>query len=498
MHEVNHTGRTIAKNAGVLMVSQVITWGLTLLLTIFLPRYLGATAVGKFHLANSLWAIIAIIAAFGMNLLLTKEIAREPERTSELVGTSILLRLFIFALGFVGLAIYARLVGYPEETVQVIYVIGIANIFMQFSSTYESALKGLERMEFISIANILTKVLITAGSIAVLLLGYGVVTVAAIGIGAAIINLFIQAYFLRRLQPLHFIVHRHLFPWMLKTSFPYLLVYFFLVAYQQVDIVIISLLVSEKGVGWYGAADQLFGTLLFIPTVFITAVYPALSRSFASASGSMKTLMQKSFYLLLLACMPIGLGFLVVSNQLVVLLFGSDFINSGPILAVMGVVMILTSQNMLLGQFMISMDRQHIMVWVMAGATLLTIPLDIILVPWCQANFGNGPLGGAFSYLITEIVMMAVILKFMPKEILRGKHLEVSLRSLVAGLVMVAAIWWSRQLFIAIPILLGAAVYLVMIILLHAVPKEDVTFLKTMVRELSGKVKRRSLHSTNG
>ena len=72
-------GRTIAKNASVMMISQLVTWGLTIVLTIFLPRYLGAAALGQFHLANSLWAILAIAVTFGMEILLTKEIARDKK-----------------------------------------------------------------------------------------------------------------------------------------------------------------------------------------------------------------------------------------------------------------------------------------------------------------------------------------------------------------------------------------------------------------------------------
>jgi O-antigen/teichoic acid export membrane protein len=491
MIQTQETGRTIAKNASVLMISQVITWGLTMLLTIFLPRYLGVSAVGKFHLANSLWAIAAILASFGMDLLVTKEIARDTDRTSELVGTSIFLRLILFALGFLGIGVYARMAGYAAETVHVIYIVGIANLFVQITSALESALKGLERMEFISLANIITKILITGGTILVLLLGYGVLIVALVGVVAAVANVLIQGFYLRRLQSLRFGFHRELVSWMLKTSFPYLMVYLFLVIYQQVDIVIMSLLVDEKNVGWYGAADQLFGTLLFIPTVFITAIYPALSRSFTSDESSLHTLMQKGFYLLLLACMPIGLGLLVISDQLVVLLYGDDFANSGPILAIFGLVLILTSQNILLGQFMISIDRQKTMVWIMAGSALLTVPLDLTLVPWSQKRFGIGAVGGALSFLITEMIMMAVILALMPRYMLRGQHLQVSMRSLVAGLAMVVAIWWARHIFIAVPILLGVLVYTVMILILKAIPKDDQEMLKRLIQDGLGRFRKK-------
>lgn len=489
---MNGTGRTIAKNASVLMVSQLATWGLTILLTIFLPRYLGAAAIGKFHLANSLWAIVAIFASFGMDTLLTKEIARVPGRTGELFGTSVVLRALLYLAGAAFLALYTRVAGYPTDTAWVILVVGVANLIMQFATACEASLRGLERMEYISLANIAAKVVLTSVSVALLLLGYGVVVIAAVGIGAALLNAAIQLRHLRRLQALQFRFDWGTARWMLRASSPYLLVYVFLVLYMQVDIVIISLLVNEETVGWYGAADQLFGTMLFIPTVFITAVFPALSRMYADASDSLTLLMRKSFDLLLLLSVPIGLGLLLVADSLVVLLFGNEFASSGPVLAVMGIVLILTYQNMLLGQFLISTDRQSRWTWVMAVATLVSIPLDLVLVPWCTRAFGNGAIGGALAFVITESGMLLVGLRFLPQGALGRRNAWLALRVVLAGLVMVGATWWARELFIAVPVMVGALVYVASILVLQVVPAEDWALLRSLGQSVLARVWRRS------
>jgi O-antigen/teichoic acid export membrane protein len=69
---MNNSVKTITKNASVLMLSQLITWGMALVLMIFLPRYLGAVGVGKFQLATSLWAIVSIVVSFGMDTYMTQ------------------------------------------------------------------------------------------------------------------------------------------------------------------------------------------------------------------------------------------------------------------------------------------------------------------------------------------------------------------------------------------------------------------------------------------
>ena len=480
----------IAKNASVLMASQLVTWAFSLLLTVFLPRYLGARAVGQFHLAGSLWAIIGIAATFGMDILLTKEIARAPAKTVALLGTGAILRAFLYLLGTVGLIVYVRLAGYPLETLQVIAVVGITAFVNQLISLYSAALSGLERMEYISLGGIVSKAILTIVSIAVLLLGQGVIIVAAVATVATLVNLLIVLFYLRRLHPVRLHFDAQLARWMVKSSFPYFTVTMFLVLYMQVDIVIISLLVDETSVGWYGAADQLFGTLLFIPTIFMTAVFPALSRLHGSGSTSSGRLMRKSFELLLLAGIPIGLGLVIVADQLVVLLFGIEFANSGPILAVMGVVLILTYQNILLGRFYISIDRQRDWTWIMVAATVATVPLDLILIPWCQAMFGNGAIGGALAFVVTEAGMLVVGLRFLPGGIFGRSSAWFSLRALIAGTTMMVAIWWARDHFIAIPIILGAVIYSLSVFLLQLVPPEDWLLIKDTGRSLFLRLRR--------
>ena len=294
---------------------------------------------------------------------------------------------------------------------------------------------------------------------------------------------------------------------LLRAGAPYFLISVFLVAYMQVDIVIISRLVSEQAIGWYGAADQLFGTLLFIPTVFMTAVFPVFSRMFTGSRElgpgaaqnlkALNSLLSKSFETLLLLSVPIGLGILAIADPLVLLIFGETFAPSGLILAIFGIVLILTYQNMLLGQFLISIDRQNAWTVVMAVATLATIPLDLVLIPWAARTLGNGAAGGALAFVATESAMMIVGFVLLPSGALNRGMAGRAARTLLAGLVMVALVWPLRQLFIAIPIAVGAASYVALVLLLRLVPAEDLRLLRELAQGLLARVQRRAVEPAN-
>src|SRR3954451_1897968 len=105
---MSRDGTRVVKNASILMATQLITWALSLLLVVFLPRYLGAAAIGQFAIAGSIWAIMGMLIGFGMDTLLMKQIARNPERTPQLVGTALILRVVLFLASCGVVAIYAR------------------------------------------------------------------------------------------------------------------------------------------------------------------------------------------------------------------------------------------------------------------------------------------------------------------------------------------------------------------------------------------------------
>ena len=480
------------KNASILMTSQLVTWALALLLTIFMPRYLGATAVGEFVIASSIWAIMGMLIGAGIDTLLTKQIAREPDRTPQLVGTALMLRVVFFIVSCGVVALYVHVMAFPSTTVSIIWIIGGSVLLSQIALTCQSALQGLEAMQYTSLANVVSKVINTVVGLSVILLNYGIYAVGFTQVAAALVNAILLLIFLRRYYTPQF--QRQAAPvWtMIRSGVPYLMSGLGLILYGQVDVLIIASLVNTQEIGWYGAASQLFSTLLFIPVVFTTAVFPVLARTYAATPDALPQVLRKTFDMLLLVSIPIGLGILIVAPQIVVILFGPAFRPSGPILALMGIVLIFTYQNVLIGQFLISTDRQNSWTIVMVVAAIITVPLDLVLVPWCQREFGNGAIAGALSFIVTEFAMVVVGIWLLPKGSLGWSNVRSGVQIIFAGVAMVGAAWWLRDMFIVIPICVGAITYISIIALLRVVPREDVATFTQVAQAITRKLRRRS------
>jgi O-antigen/teichoic acid export membrane protein len=191
-----------------------------------------------------------------------------------------------------------------------------------------------------------------------------------------------------------------------------------------------------------------------------------------------------------LLSVPIGLGLLVISKPLIHLLYGADFAPSGHILGLLGIVLIFTYLNTFLSQLLISADRTGRWNVVMLCAVLLTIPLDLVLVPWTQATFQNGALGGVTAFLFTEAIMVCGAVLLLPKGTLQWSNVRTAALSLVAGLLMLAASWWWRESMMILSVVVGAAVYVGAVLLLRVVPRQDLLMLRDGFAQVLGRLRR--------
>jgi O-antigen/teichoic acid export membrane protein len=482
----------LAKNATALMTSQLATWLLTFALTIFLPRYLGVHAVGRLNLATSLWAIGGIGISFGLDTFLFKEVARQPTRASELVGRIFVLRALLFSVVFAAMAVYAHLAHYPSETIRVIYVIGVSTLLTQLISVVQAVLQGLERMHLMSLGNIVGKAIVTCVSIPLAFLGQPVSVIATTYVLAAGVGLWLQLRHVNRLHPIRLVFELRGSVDLLRSGFPYLLSGAFLVLYVQIDVVIISWFVDERNVGWYGTASQLFGTLLFVPTVYVSALTPSLYRSGTTSPDELARLMRRGFDFLVLLGIPIGFGAAAVADPFIALLYGPQFVGSAPVLALFGIALIFMYQNMLIAQFLVSTDRQYAMTALVATATLCTIPIDLVLIPWCSTHFQNGAIGGALSLIVTEFGIMFAGIRMLPRGTLGRANVLTASKALASGLLMVGAIWWSRPYFLGIPIVIGMVVYPASLLALRTLSAEDLAELRAATASVRRRVRRLS------
>ena len=311
---------------------------------------------------------------------------------------------------------FVLVAGYSREVIVLAAIAGVGVIVASFGEVAGSVLAGLERFDAIARTDVTTKLVGAVLMIAAALATRDIRLIAVCGVLSLALGTGTLYRAVRRLERIDLRFDSAAMRSVVRRGAPYFVIGVTLVAYNQIDVVVMSLLVSDEQIGWYASADVLFSTLPVHPDHRhdLVAARASHARHEADPDAATETVGQ-GFRTLLLLAVPIGLGTFVVAGPASGCLFGERFAGTGPVLAVMGIVLIFTFQTILLGQHAIATGRQRLWNIVLAIAIPMTIVLDLIFVPWAEDRFENGAIGGAMSYVATEAMMMFVgIWKLVP------------------------------------------------------------------------------------
>lgn len=488
---MSNSAETVTKNAGFLLISQLLSWGISLGLAIIVPRYYGAEGAGQLHIAMSLWSLVGIVVGFGTDLIITREVARDKSRIGAFIGTGIGIQFVFHALGFLALFLYTQIVDYSPVTVYAIYLFGIAYWIMTITDAIDSAVYGLEKIGYLSTVSIVLYLFEAAIILTFVFTGQPLLSVAIASILSAILDLIIMWWLLQRIHPTRVTFDFPLAKWLLRESYPIMLNRAARDIYVQLDVIIISWFVSETVVGWYSVADRLYGTMMFIPSVIGSAIFPTVSRLYADHPESISKITRRSFDLIMVLIIPIGFGMFVIATPFVTLIYGSDFTNAGPVLQILGFVVVFTALNTLLGQQLIAMGKQMALTRLSFVAVLVTIPVDLLLIPWTQETFGNGALGGALAYVITEAMIIGGSIRLLPKGTLSWPTLSLAARAILAGVAMIAVAWTVKDMFLLFPILAGILTYVPLMFVFRLVSDQDQQLILSLANKVWGRFRSR-------
>ncbi|MEM1335605.1 MAG: flippase, partial [Actinomycetota bacterium] len=469
---------SIGRNVVHLLSSQVVTWVLATLLAIVQPRFLGPEAQGQIRLAFSLWTVAQVFVGLGTSAFLTLEIARNRQSGIRYVGPVILARLTVFAVASLLLGATVIIADADQAFIELMILWGLVVALAECSDAIAAVFIGLERMAVPAMASIISRVFGTGVAIAVLLSGGSAQQVVMVGVAANALGLLIMIRAVRKIGTIAFAHARERAGFAIRASVGFLIAAAILAVYQQIDTIVISLLVDAEVLGWYSTADTLFGTLLFVPTIVMASIFPVLGRLFVDDPDEMERLVRRTLRLLIVTAVPIGLGTTLVANNIAPILYGDEFAETGGVLAVLGPVIILTFATVLFGTIALATGRQRLWNVVMATGVVMSIPLDVVLVPWADRTYQNGAIGGALAYVVTETFMVIIGLWKVAPFVLDRPTLSYALRTAAAGATMFAVTWPIRDQMVLIPILVGSATFILAALVFRAIGAEELRFVK--------------------
>ena len=481
--------RPVGRNVTVMAFGQLITWTMTLLWTLVVPRSLGPNGLGTIMAAWSITGIFGVVLGLGTRNYLVRESVVEPEAASGLVGTALVMRVLLSPVIIGAAFVYGQIVGWGHDAKTVLYLAAAATIFVQIAEPLQAAFQSLEEMQYLAYSDVISKSGQGLVGIVVVLLGTGIIGVTACWAVMTGLVVLLDLWWLRgrlRIDP-RTNVQRMLT--MARASLPYWAFGLFFMVYLWIDFVMLSLLTSNKVVGWYAVPTRLFQTLMFVPVVIATAWLPRFVRAFEESPEQLGREARSPTELVLLLSLPIASLTVLASHPLIHLLYGHQYAHSVPVMVGLGLCIPAMYLNIMLAQILIAMNRQAVWTWVMAGSVVINPLFNLALIPWTQHRYGNGAIGASVSLLLTEVVCIGAGYVLIGRLVF---DLETARRT-VLGLGIAGAMWvvgyWVDAMGPAIPGLVAAALtYVLLARVLRLFTPEEVALMRVGLAKVRNKV----------
>jgi O-antigen/teichoic acid export membrane protein len=396
--------RVVGRNISFLAVSQLITWTMTLLWTLVVPRSLGPEGMGTIMAAWSVTGILGVVLGLGTRNYLVRASVIEPEEQGQLVGTALVLRALSAPIVFGAAIVYGQVVGWDHNAQVALYLAAAAQICVQIAEPMQASFQALERMEYLAYSDVINKSAQGLLGIVVVLAGFGVIGVMTCWFVMTAVVVVLDAYWLRGLVHVDWHTNLRRIARVARESLPYWAFGVFFMVYLWIDFVMLSLLTTTEEVGWYSVPTRLFQTLMFFPVVVATAFLPAFVRGFEEGGDRLRRSAQAPVELVLLLSLPICSATVILAGPMIHVLYGSAYAESVPVMVVLGLCIPPMYLNIMMAQVLIAMNRQASWTWVMAATVVVNPLFNLALIPWTHDHFSNGAIGAAVSLLLTELI----------------------------------------------------------------------------------------------
>jgi O-antigen/teichoic acid export membrane protein len=474
---------TVARNAFYLVIGQATTTALAIVLSAALGRSLGARDFGVYYLITTMSTFAYVFVEWGQPLFVIRELARQPFRSGDLLGTALALRTAFALIVTIPAGMIGWALGYGARTNGLSVSLILASLPLYLAQGYGMVFRARDKMERDVVVSVSNKAIALAVSLLALTLGAGipgvVVAQALAGLAAlAIANKLYGGLGAPPLRSSHATARA-----MFAAGTPILAMTAAISVQPYLDAVILSKLAPPTVVGWFGAARNILGTLMAPAAILGTAAFPRISRASADPVALRREVRSAFRPLLWLGALG-GVGTYLFAGTAVDLIYGSrGFGPAATILRVFAPGLFLLFIDMLFGQIVYACGHGTGFAVAKVASVAVGTALDILLIPLCQDQLGNGGIGIVIAFALSEFVVFAgALIVLLRRRVLQAAIGFDAARAVLAAGVTVVLLQVIPPVpaIVAIPLCVG--VFVAASLSVRLLGKRDLAVLVGLVR----------------
>lgn len=433
----------IFKNTSSLFSAHLIGRLASLVITVWLmPRYFTETEFGGYFAAIALTSLVAIITEFGMQNPLIREMTLHLDQTRHYLGNALIVRCLLSILAY-AIMLVSGIILYTSEIVMMIVFLGLAEIVNSIAQLYRCVFRAHEEMKYEAFTVVAERAVFLLISGAVILLGYGLVTVCQVVLAAGCINLILSIGFTRfRFTQLRFEPSREIVMVLMQQALPFAVGNFLNLLYFRINLIILPKLSSEglDANTWYGLAYTIVNAFTILPGAFMMgAMFPVLSRAWEREKGRFPSVYTFGMRWMVLTGLPFAVGLSTLSFQIAGVLFPNYTPDEvGKVGAALqwlswsgGLIFVTTAVLAVLR----ATDKRRAFSVLMGTTAFLNICLNLYLMP----RFSH--VGAAIAMVISEAYVLILGLGYISKHIVKFRETFPVLPTLLKAVFLSALMW---------------------------------------------------------
>jgi O-antigen/teichoic acid export membrane protein len=466
--------RQIFKNTAAMTLADLVTRGGSMLLSFLIARMLQASGLGIYSTAMAYYGLIAVASGMGAQDFLVREIARDPDKTNRYVVHASLAGLAVSSIVMAVFFLILPHLGYTAEMASSTGVVILAIIPGTLNMIQKAVFVAHQRVEFVLYTRFLGTIVNVALSVFLLARGYGVVSLLVAFVVVEYLVMFCLYFFINR-----YIAHSR---WEFQFSFARNLLWEMRVfaalsllsaLFAQPEVIILSLISNEEEIGYYSAANKLVGFWYLMSQIYMTNVYPVLSRSYRLAEEKFQIIQNKSIKYLLAISLPLTAGIVGAATPAIRLFYGPGFEAAVLPLQVMALNIPLAYVSAVLWRVLAARNRQDAVLWVRI------ITLGIRLGGGYLMTRSWGVLGASISVVLSMLLNTLLLAVHVRRSGIRPRFLALGWRFTLAATAMGVLVWvLSPQLSLWLLVPIAALVYAGLVLLLKGFDGEDLALFR--------------------
>lgn len=472
---------TVAQNTSFLTIASVLQKVISFFYFIFVARMIQVENTGVYFFAITFTTIFTVVADFGMGPVLTREAARYPERSQDYFNTVFWTKIVFGAGAYLLVVVLANVLNYSPLTKTLIYVSGITMFLDNLLTAFYSIFRARKNLIYESIGIIGSQfITLVIGTVA-LLNGWPLVWLIIAYTTASFLNLIFVSNAIKKVYNirLHFVWNSAIFKIFLATALPFALAGIIGRLYSYSDSLLMSKMLSAKELGWWSVPYKITFAFQFIPVALSASVYPVFSSLFINQKEAIGPLFEKAWRYLFAIVFPLALGLMAVADPVVKSVFGQQYAPSIIPLRILLVSLIFGFLGFITSAVLNATNKQKTQTKLITLALGVNIILNLILLPRLGIS------GAAVSALVSSILLCLAGLYFARRQV--GINLKNILKyinqTLWPALAMAAVVYYLSEKIHYIPtILIGAAIYFVLICFTGVINRENVLIIFNKVK----------------